>query len=149
MLVYRITLSKYAGQLVASGNEARWNSSGNQVIYTAGSRSLACLENLVHRSGIGANFSFTAMIIEIPDRLPLTEITEKQLPKNWNKLLTATATRNLGDAWYAGNKTPVLKIPSAIIPAESNYLLNTGHPLFPQIKLLCTEPFLFDARLPF
>ena len=51
MEIYRICLAKYASELVASGNPGRWNLRGQLVIYAAGSRALACLENVVHRSG--------------------------------------------------------------------------------------------------
>lgn len=147
MLIYRITLEQYSQNLVSSGNEGRWNSRGAKVIYSAGSRSLACLENIVHRNGIGFDRSYRAMIIEVPDSLPMKEITLKQLPEGWTNLFSARITRSMGDEWYGNNETPILKVPSAIIPAENNYLLNSLHPLFKKIKLLYTEPFLFDARL--
>lgn len=147
MLIYRITLAIYSNQLVSSGNEGRWNSRGAKVIYSAGSRSLACLENIVHRNGIGFDQLYRAMIIEVPDNLPVKEVSLNQLPEGWTNLFSAKITRSMGDEWYAGNETPVLKVPSAIIPAENNYILNTLHPLFKRVKLLYTEPFLFDTRL--
>ena len=64
MHVFRIsTFSK----LIASGNPARWNSKGNYVIYTSTNRALACLENIVHRSGEGLENKFKILTIEIPD----------------------------------------------------------------------------------
>jgi RES domain-containing protein len=148
MLAYRITLGKYANQLVASGNEGRWNTRGAKVIYAASSRSLACLENLVHRSGIGPEYLFKAMIIDIPGTIPVTTIDVKQLPENWNTLFSLNLTRNMGELWYRERNTLILKVPSAIIPAEHNIIINTQHPLFSKVKLLRTEPFLFDQRLP-
>ena len=62
MLVYRIVLEKYAS-LYASGVEGRWNSSGAKVLYTASSRALACLENVVHRSGEGLNDLFRTLVM--------------------------------------------------------------------------------------
>jgi RES domain-containing protein len=41
----------------------------------------------------------------------------------------------------------VLKVPSAIIASEANYLINTSHPDFEQVKLLGTEDFVFDPRI--
>lgn len=146
MLVYRITLSKYSGELIASGNEGRWNSRGVKVVYSAGSRSLACLENLVHRGGNGLDQLFKTMIVEIPDNVPITEIGEELLPDGWTNPFSSKLTRSMGDKWYFDAETAVLRVPSAIIPAENNYLLNTLHPQFKRIKLLRTEPFLFDAR---
>jgi RES domain-containing protein len=148
MLVYRITLAKYANALVASGNEGRWNTRGAKVIYSASSRSLACLENLVHRSGIGPEYLFKTMIIEIPGTIPVTTIDIKQLPDNWNTLFSLNLTRNMGELWYRERNTLLLKVPSAIIPAEHNIIINTQHPFFSKVKLVRTEPFLFDQRLP-
>lgn len=147
MLIYRITLEQYSHNLLSSGNEGRWNNRGAKVIYSAGSRSLACLENIVHRNGIGFDQLYRAMIIEVPDNLPVKEILLNQLPEGWTNLFSARLTRSMGDDWYLKNETPVLKVPSAIIPAENNYILNSLHPLFKKIRLLKTEPFLFDARL--
>ena len=67
MLVFRIALTKYAKILVASGRAARWNSNDVKVIYTANSRALACLENVVHRSKLGLSANFSLMQIGIPD----------------------------------------------------------------------------------
>ncbi len=79
MLVYRITKTKYANELVASGFRNRWNEDGQFVIYTSDSRSLACLENLVHRSNSGNDQLFRTMIISIPDDIPILTIQEKEI----------------------------------------------------------------------
>ena len=74
MEIYRICLAKYAGELVASGNPGRWNLRGQLVIYAAGSRALACFENVVHRSGEGFNSLFKVIRIDIPDTLAIAEL---------------------------------------------------------------------------
>lgn len=58
MLVYRIALVKFSDSLKASGRAARWNSNDIDVIYTASSRALACLENVVHRNQLGLSSNF-------------------------------------------------------------------------------------------
>lgn len=146
MLLYRITKAKYASELVASGFRNRWNNDGQFVIYTSESRSLACLENLVHRSHSGNDQLFRTKIIFVPDELPILTIQEAELPKNWRKGFCDACLR-LGKVWYIGNKYPILKVPTSIIPNEWNYLINTRHPVFSQIKLVSTEGFLFDQRL--
>lgn len=146
MLLYRITKAKYANELVASGFRNRWNEDGQFVIYASESRSLACLENLVHRSHSGNDQSFRTMIIFVPDDLPILTIQESELPEDWRKGFCNECLQ-LGRAWYAENTYPLLKVPTSIIPNEWNYLLNTRHSDFVQIKLVSTEAFLFDARL--
>ena len=86
MTVFRITTEKWCKSLSASGYPARWSARGKFVIYTAESRSLACLENLVHRSGEGSNTLFKVMLIEIPERLTIETIDEQTLTKNWHKI---------------------------------------------------------------
>ena len=77
MLIYRISKAQYTDRLVASGGAARWNSRGRFVIYTAATRALACLENVVHRSGEGLQESFRVMVIDVPDNLPIETIAAR------------------------------------------------------------------------
>ena len=69
MLVYRIVLAKYANKLVASGRAARWNPNEVDMVCTASSRSLACLENVVHRNQVGLSQLFSVLTIEFPNSL--------------------------------------------------------------------------------
>lgn len=147
MLVYRIALTKYAGNLVASGRAARWNSNEVKVIYTSNSQALSCLENVVHRSKLGLSINFCLMQIEIPTSIPIEEINLKDLPKNWDNFEQIHSSQKMGDKWIRESKTAVLRIPSSIIHDESNYLLNPKHPDFKQIKLVAIKPFLFDDRI--
>ena len=147
MIVYRITLEKWSYNLFASGNSGRWNSKGNYVIYTASSRSLACLENLVHRSGEGLNSLFKIIEIEIPDDLKISEIKKNELEKDWFESTKYLYCQNLGDKWIRANKFCVLKVPSSIITEENNYILNYYHPDFKKIKIIRITDFLFDNRL--
>ncbi|MBD0321414.1 MAG: RES family NAD+ phosphorylase, partial [Gemmatimonadetes bacterium] len=41
----------------------------------------------------------------------------------------------------------VLCVPSAIVPEESNYLINPLHPDSSKIKIKEVRPFQFDERL--
>lgn len=147
MEVYRITRAIYTDRLVASGGAARWNTRGRFVIYTAGSRALACLENVVHRSGEGLQELFRVMVINVPDTLPIDTILLTDLPADWSDYQNYDRCQQRGEAWLLGGAAPVLRVPSAIVSQEWNYLLNPAHPLFSQIELLRTEAFAFDSRL--
>ena len=147
MQVYRITLEKWSGALAASGSAARWNSNGKFVIYTSWARSMACLENIVHKKGRGLIGSFKTMLIEIPEPIAVESIQPDALPKNWQDFSAYQLCQQLGDAWLNNMKSAVLSVPSAIIPAEYNLLLNPQHPDFQQIKLLGSEDFVFDPRI--
>lgn len=147
MEVYRIVFKKWAGTLAASGNAARWNSSGNKVIYTAASRALACLENIVHRGGKGLNAPFKVMVINIPSSVKTDRFEISDLPDNWFEPAHSETCRQLGDQWLLKKTSAVLCVPSAIIFNEYNFLLNPEHRDFRKISLKRTEDFKFDPRI--
>ncbi len=145
LLLYRICLAEYADKLVASGKPGRWNREGEQMIYTAGSMALACLENLVHRSGAALHAAFSVITLFIPPDISIFSIQEKKLGPDWEKKLSLT--RQTGSNWLRKNETAILKVPSAIIQAEFNFLLNPLHTNFEAIKIVHKQPFNFDQRL--
>ena len=147
MLVYRITKAMYADRLVASGGAARWNSRGQFVIYTAATRALACLENVVHRGSEGLSSTFRVMVIDIPDTIGIETVDPQTLPADWVDYQQYKSCQPIGGEWLNSNRSAVLRVPSAIIPNEWNYLLNPAHPDFSSIRLVQTEPFIFDPRI--
>lgn len=147
MEVFRITLTRYAGELYASGMTGRWNQEGEKVIYTAVSRSLACLESLVHKRGRGLQQNYRTMVIHIPDDLPMHRVELQDLPENWNQENEPDQCRLIGSTWYKTGKTPVLSVPSAVVPYERNIVIHAQHPDFDKIQIIREEPFYFDPRL--
>lgn len=147
MLLYRIMLEKYSKKLHPSGNAGRWNSKGNYVIYTSASRALASLENIVHRSGEGLNKIFKVLIIEIPDKLQIEKVMISKLQINWMNFTNYPYTQNIGDAWITKHTSPMLQVPSAIIPNESNFLINQNHDDYKKIRIKKVEDFIFDSIL--
>ena len=147
MEIYRITLAKWADNLVASGRAARWNSADRFMLYTASSRALACLENVVHRTGRGLQADFRAICIHVPDALSIQTIELADLPANWADYKQYGRSQQLGDAWLTARQSALLCVPSAIIPAEVNYLLNPQHPDFSQVSIRSIEQFRFDSRI--
>lgn len=147
MIVFRIALSKYADNLTASGRAARWNFNDVKVIYTSASQSLACLENVVHRSKLGLSVNFSVMHIEIPNEIAYDEIKLNDLPRNWTDFEYIHITQKIGSNWVTEGKKAILRIPSSIIQDEYNYLINSNHIDFSKIKLITVKPFLFDERI--
>ncbi len=146
MHIFRITKKKYSNELISSGLSNRWNEKGEEVIYAPQTRSLACLENLVHRSGIMRVETYCTIIIDVPEDLLIVEINLEDLPEGWN-LAQSKMCQELGSSWYRSNNSAVLKVPSAVIPEEFNYVLNTRHPDFKKIKRIKVVPFYFDKRV--
>ncbi|HEY2581796.1 MAG TPA: RES family NAD+ phosphorylase [Mucilaginibacter sp.] len=147
MLVYRIVFAKYSGKLIASGRAARWNPNEVKIIYTASSRSLACLENVVHRDSIGLSQLFDVMTMECPDHIKIKTIRLEDLPTNWTDFDQMSKSQAIGSKWIKDNETAILKVPSSIIEDEVNYLLNPDHEDFKLIRMVNTQPFVFDRRI--
>jgi RES domain-containing protein len=151
MKVYRIGQTKYADDLRGSGIDGRWNPAGQYMIYTGGSLALSCLEKLAHSSGTSLYAGdFSVTIYHVPDKLQIREITLPQLQKqsaDWHKVINYPITQAIGFDWLRRQETAVLKVPSAIIELEYNYLLNPSHLDFNKITIAEIRLFTFDRRL--
>lgn len=147
MEVYRITRQKYERDL--SGNGAavaggRWNEIGKPVLYAASSRSLAILETLVHLRQPQPPPDYRIMVLYVPDTMPMLAIADRELPAGWRH--NEVYTQQRGSLWLSDNSCVSLRVPSVIVRAEYNLLLNPAHPFFSEIRLIAVEPIEFDAR---
>lgn len=123
----------------------RWNSRGTRTVYTSATLSLAALETLVHLNPPVA-FKYVAIPIEFDEALVETFATS-DLPADWNEEPPPPSTAEIGDRWVKESRSAVLELPSVIIPAEPNYLLNPAHSDFKRIRIGKPAPFSFDPRL--
>ena len=125
----------------------RWNSPGTPMVYTAGTQSLAALEVLVHlQDSRLLQQNYSAISIDFDDK-HVEVLAMKSLPKTWRHSPPPNALFALGDRWARERRSPVLQVPSAIIPDEPLYLLNPQHPTFARSKFGKPKPFDFDPRL--
>lgn len=146
MEVFRITSEKWAGVLISSGRAARWNSNGVFVTYAGASRALSCLEMLVHLSGEQIKSNFKLTTIEISDDIQIEKVGVFY-NDDWTEFENYYQSQEVGDEWAKSLRTAVLRIPSAIIRNEYNYLINPQHTDFQKIKIIEIEDFNFDRRL--
>lgn len=116
------------------------------MVYTAGSQSLAVLEMLVHleNSDLLEKYVFLEVIL---DEAMVTVVAAADLLRNWRADPAPLKLRAIGDDWVASGASVVLRVPSSVIPAEYNYLLNPKHPDFAKLKFGKAVPFRYDARL--
>ncbi|GAA0559581.1 RES family NAD+ phosphorylase [Chitinophaga japonensis] len=147
MQVFRIAYKDYAKALIPSKANGRWAAAGKAVIYTAGSIALAMLENLVRRQGLGFNDDYRIMVIEIPNSLEMLTIKTSSLEEGWNDVLDYSKCQPAGHRWYDEARYPVMKVPSAIVPLEYNYVLNVNHADFSKVKLIDVAGFIPDPRI--
>ncbi len=153
MKVYRISRIKHldtalSGIGSALSKHSRWNSQHRRIVYTSASRALAMLEIIVHLSpheDLPTDRVF--LEIDIPEEIPILAIGKSQLPARWNSYPSIRTTQLIGDAFLTNLESPILRVPSAIVPQEYNYLINPMHPLASKIAVTSTETLRFDTRL--
>jgi RES domain-containing protein len=150
MEVFRLARKKYPIELSGKGAAlvgARWNSKGTEIIYTAQNRALAMAEVVVHLSLATMPSDFVMLTIAIPSTVPILELPANQLPLDWNTFPAPFDTALIGDHFVQQNEFAVLKVPSAVVQGDYNYLINPHHKDFTQIQIVDQVDFPFDQRI--
>ncbi|MCF6348079.1 MAG: RES family NAD+ phosphorylase [Flavobacteriaceae bacterium] len=150
MQVFRLSRKKYVIELSgigASKSGNRWNSKGTEIIYCADSRALAMAEVSVHLSLATLPKDFVMLEINIPKMVAVEVLSKKNLPENWNVFPHTYRTQKIGDDFVYSKKGCVLKVPSAVVKGDFNYLINPHHKDFKKIKIINFYDFPFDGRI--
>ena len=150
MHVFRLSRKKYANQLNGRGAAKygnRWNSKGVEVVYTAESRALAMAEIIVHLNLAILPSDYMMLQIEIPSEIKIQVLNIESLSENWNVYPQYMETQKLGDEFIDAFEACVLKVPSAVVQGDFNYLINPHHPEFKKIEIINATPFPFDKRI--
>ena len=147
MIVYRLTTGKYINDISGEGarlNGGRWNPAGTAALYSSQHISLCILEILARANKNTSPDSYTIVSIQIPEH-GIIEIQLKKLNADWQ--FNLEYTRWIGGEFLKGNQSLALKVPSAIVPQENNYLINPQHFKFEHVKVIKTELLELDKRL--
>lgn len=147
---WRIVKTRFASQAF-DGEGARlyggrWNSVGVRMVYTAGSVSLAVLEILIHLENTDVLPAYSLCAVHFDERV-VTSLDHSRLPPTWRDSPSPPELLTIGDAWIASGSSAMLKVPSAVVESESNYLINPVHPDFASLVIEPPQPFTFDPRL--
>jgi RES domain-containing protein len=146
MELFRITRSEFQNDLSGEGAYqygGRWNSPRNRMLYTSSRRSLAMLEILVHWQRPTPPPDYVVVVLFIPDALVVESMP--QLIPDWRQ--DQQWSKDMGDHWLLEKNSLLLRVPSVVVPAESNYLVNPLHKDAAAIRIIDVEPFSFDKRL--
>jgi RES domain-containing protein len=150
IVVWRLCAAEHAATAF-SGTGARlfggrWSVPGLPAVYCSESRALATLEVLAHvdepgrlagRKWVHMSAILSPELLEKPTRVP----------DFWRQYPHPRETQLFGSAWLREKRSPALRLPSAVVPGEFNYLLNPLHPQFDRVKIGPPEAFAFDPRL--
>lgn len=121
----------------------RWNLPGTRVVYMAETTSLAALEVLVQAGSPDHLVGFAAIPVSIPPEL-IVDLGE--LPSDWNESPAPPGTQRAGSEWEASRVSAVLRVPSVVVPWESNFVAAVNHPDFSALRVGESRPFRFDRR---
>ena len=133
----------------AKATGGRWNRKGSAVLYTSSSVALACLETVVHSKTGSLPMNRYLVRIEVPLKAwtARVEHTAHSAPVGWDALPEGKVSLDLGDAWLAAGVSPILVVPSVIVPEERNVLINPEHSLCHGMTAQKLRKWLYDPRL--
>jgi len=148
MIIYRLAIETYKNDLSGTGSKlfgGRWNSVGLAVLYTTENISLAVLEILVRTDMQTIPISYHLIKIDIPNAIEPQLISSDKLKKDWKNDIGYTQW--MGDEFIKSANSLLLKVPSAIVDEENNYVINPKHNDFKKVKIVKVNKFQFDKRL--
>jgi RES domain-containing protein len=124
----------------------RFNSKGVAVVYASASLSLAALEMLVHLQSVTLLSEYHMRRLVFDERL-VADLDVSRLPTSWRESPPSIEVQQIGDYWVASGTSAILRAPSALLPQETNFILNPAHPEFRKVVFDPPDPFVFPPRV--
>jgi RES domain-containing protein len=125
----------------------RWNSPGCAAVYLGAEAALPVVEVLVHLDLppelIPRDYVLMRVDFTVFSRFAHTSWIEDGPAEP----LDVEDSRAFGDGWIHDARTPILRVPSVIIPEAFNLILNPVHTLAERLPGPTHRPFAFDERL--
>jgi RES domain-containing protein len=153
MTLWRLYRAEYGPGLDGIGGtlaDGRWHTRGERVVYFGARAAIVVLERLAHTDPDLfpadlrlASFEFIETMSSDISTIKAEDISP--LPEKWVR--DENATRRIGGQWWRERSSLLLLVPSAVLPEESNYVLNAQHPGAKSLQLVRERPFTFDPRL--
>jgi RES domain-containing protein len=147
--LWRISQRKHALDKLCAGAAqfgGRWNPIGIPALYCATSIALCSLEKFVH-IGAAPFPPLVLVAVDLPDSSALYTPSIAELPIGWDTVPTSAVAASFGGAWLASASALAMIVPSAIVPEESNVVINTRHPDYAHVELTIVRPFTLDGRM--
>ena len=141
-----------ADDLTGKGAEltgGRWNRKGTPLLYTSGSRALACLETLVHLAG-GTPLPLNRYLVEIAVPQPIWDARTRFDPLaqvGWDAEPPGLISLDWGTQWAQSVHAVLAQVSSIVVPEESNLLVNPRHPDAVQLTARKVRRWTYDRRL--
>ena len=148
MIIYRLAIEAFKDDLSGIGSKmygGRWNVPGHAAIYTSENISLAVLEILVNADKNNIPPTYHLLQLNIPDNLPIKIIKPDTLKDKWYS--DFEYAQFIGTKFLESETEAILKVPSAIVKQEYNFLLNPLHSDFKKVSIKDSSAFDLDIRL--
>jgi RES domain-containing protein len=147
MIVYRIVHKSLTDLRIGSGWETRWIGPGRKAICTSSSIALCCLEFSLRTGGTSHSSNFRTIFYEIPDAPVLEEVPMESLPPGWRKRTDYPGCQATVESWFRRADSLILRVPSAIIPEEYNFIIKIAAFFQERIQIVNQKIFIPDARM--
>jgi RES domain-containing protein len=132
----------------AESSGGRWNRAGAPMLYTSTSRALACLETVVHLGAASLPLNRYLVKLTVPAAAwKAAAVVEPNKLAGWDAEPAGKASLDWGTAWAGAKTTLLARVPSVIVPEESNVLVNPMHPDIAHIAAVKVRKWLYDVRL--
>lgn len=127
----------------------RWNEKNVPMVYTSETRSMACLETIVHLNAGGLPFYRYLVAIDIPDVVwaAARRETAPGLKVGWDAAPAGRVSIRFGTEWLYAKTSAILVVPSVVLPEEFNVLINPMHADSGRLKATKVRRWTYDPRL--
>ena len=119
---------------------ARWTPRGTPAVYAASHLSLAALEYLVRIDAEDAPDDLVALHISVPDDVTELAWSPSSLPPDWRQTPPPPECQEIGAEWARTGEALLLRVPSVLVPEESNVLVNPLHPDAVGVRVVGSRP---------
>lgn len=130
----------------AAKHPGRWNDEGQTVVYAAPTIAMAVLETAAHINDAGFPLNRFLLELDVPDAIwALHEVLDvKKLAPTWSAIPAGHESVRAGSIWLTSLKSPILLVPSVVVPEESAALINPRHPSSAQITARVVRAFEYN-----
>jgi RES domain-containing protein len=147
--LYRICRKDYApkdpsGAIKIPG---RWHVQGQKVLYFCSSLAMCVLElraNSVSFAAIRSGYHYIEIEIDTAS-IVIEEVPISFYVKNW--ISDRKLTQKYGTGWFKSKGSLFLKVNSAVLPTDFNFILNTTHPGFASLHFPKPKAVPLDPRI--
>jgi RES domain-containing protein len=115
-------------------------------VYVSETRALATLEILAGLQTPVVIPAYVLIKVEFGENV-VTQLDVRRLPKRWSVSPPGDITQKLGDRWLDSASSVVLRVPSAVVPSEFNYMINPLHPDFGALRIGRPEKLYLDPLI--